>query len=124
MEFGSDGGYEIHPLFFKQNSPKAIRQFIESGGKVIVIPYVMSFVFFTSRQLSDPHFVAPGKKITGKLFLYFLLTLFVGIWSPQGFFWSLVAFATQFGGGQDVTQYYFEATQSEEERLRKLNPRG
>jgi|GEM_PF-346080 len=78
---------------------------IEDGAKFVVYQYCISIIVMTFLRSSEIHFIRAGEGRFGPGVGFSALTFFAGWWGiPWGPIYSIMALATNLGGGKDVTE--------------------
>jgi hypothetical protein len=60
LELSSEN--DVVEKLFAEYEKKSIRKFIEDGGKIKVFPYVISFIFFTTKKYYETETSLSGQK--------------------------------------------------------------
>lgn len=77
---------------------------LESGGRVVVFEYCISFVFITLRRTSHPCLLQRGQWGWLRGLPYVVGSLLLGWWGlPWGPILTPVTILTNLGGGRDIT---------------------
>jgi hypothetical protein len=121
LELSSEN--DVVEKLFAEYEKKSIRKFIEDGGKIKVFPYVISLIFFTTKNITKPKLVYPGNNTIIQQIWLFAITFIFGWWSIRGIIWTFESLSIIGGGGYDVTALIYDNCLSESERAKKLNLR-
>lgn len=77
---------------------------LEQGAKFVIFQYCISILIMTFLRPSKIHFIPAGSSSFSKGIGYTFLTLCAGWWGfPWGPIYTIMAIATNLGGGKDVT---------------------
>ncbi len=77
---------------------------VERGAKFVIYKYCISVILMTFQRPSDIYFVRAGESRLARGLPFSFMTMFLGWWGiPWGPIYTIASFATNFGGGQDVT---------------------
>ena len=78
---------------------------LEQGARFVIYHYCVSIVLMTFRRPSNIYFVRAGESAVAKGLTFSGISLLFGWWGiPWGPIYTIGSFATNFGGGNDVTQ--------------------
>ncbi len=85
-------------------SVEQLNQELAQGAKFVIFYYCISVIILTFKQPSGIYYIRPGESTASKSIPFTLLSLVMGWWGfPFGPIYTIVALATNFGGGKDVT---------------------
>jgi hypothetical protein len=86
---------------FEAREPDRARDLL-AGGRYVVYPYCMSFLFFSLRRSSGLVYLAPGQ--SGQRIPWILISLVLGWWGiPWGPIWTLDSIGRCRAGGLNMT---------------------
>lgn len=87
-------------------SDTELSQQLAAGGKFVVFEYAISILVMSFKRGSDIYYIRPGESAFTKGLPYTLLTMVTGWWGiPWGPIYTIMAIATNFSGGKDVTEH-------------------
>jgi hypothetical protein len=83
---------------------KEIAQWLESGGRLVVYDFCISFILITFRRTSAPVYLRSGDRGIVRGLPYSLLSLLFGWWGlPWGVIYTPLTIVTNLRGGFDVS---------------------